>query len=259
MNDNRGAGGSDTFSDYQRQKSVWEHRRWFILIIWMITLLVFLSLPIINRDVEDHGYWTFIPIPVGFTVILLVLLDRKPDRSIPNMPDIHQDAGTSIPATRAPVTDETWGQRTICWDMILIYPSLVLLPGLIILLEFIDEVFSFPFFLPIVLFLFYLLQYWKLDIHCTKNHLMIRFNAMKQVTIPLREISSIRPVTINALREFMGWGRLRGADGAVGYISSGRVGVRVHLRDGSQYVVTVKDPQSLIDFINWWKMKGSEY
>jgi len=47
----------------------------------------------------------------------------------------------------------------------------------------------------------------------------------------------------------MGWGIRVGSDGTIGYIAAGNVGVRIQLKDGKQYVVTLNDPQSLVEYV----------
>lgn len=50
-------------------------------------------------------------------------------------------------------------------------------------------------------------------------------------------------------REYMGWGIRVGADGSIGYISAGNVGVRLERYRRKDYVITVSDPQSLVDYV----------
>ena len=47
----------------------------------------------------------------------------------------------------------------------------------------------------------------------------------------------------------MGYGIRVGLDGTIGYIVSGKIGVRISLYDKKEYVVTVHDPQSLVEFV----------
>jgi hypothetical protein len=49
-----------------------------------------------------------------------------------------------------------------------------------------------------------------------------------------------------------------GADGSIGYIAAGKVGVRIELDQGKDFVVTVSDLQGLVDYVEAAKEQGEK-
>lgn len=243
------------FPAYLRRRKRQESLRWKVSLVFIILLISFLLLPVYYSNASDN------PIPWCFGSIFLIILTFLALHSLEANPDpnniLYSDLFQGSPKTSfsqpIPITQEVWHQRIVSWEMIAITWVTGSLLILILLIEPGDAFCSFLFLPPIMLVIYYCLFYWRLDIRCTTSNLILRYNWSIQTTIQLSSIISIRSVVIDPLREFMGWGKLHATDGSVGYISSGRVGVRIHLRNGQRFVVTVRDPQSLVNFITWWK------
>lgn len=100
-----------------------------------------------------------------------------------------------------------------------------------------------------------LLIFSHLEISCSPKALSFHYGPFGK-TFPLERIERIRAVSVNPLKEYMGWGIRVGADGSIGYIAAGKVGVRIELDEGKDYVVTVSDPQSLVDYVEAAKRSG---
>ena len=260
--------GQDHVSDatdyltYRKRMRKREVNRWVLFLSFLVLLFTFLLLPIFYGfpSPENMGPWFLGSLGlILLTSLALYILDRKSDSTKLHMPDFLSDPATGFPDHPVPVSDMTWEQQIVCWPTVALISLLggfPLITGIILALMTGGEggMFCCAFcFWPVLIIVILLHINLILDIKGTTINLKIGFRWSKYVTIPLQNISTIRPVTISALGEFMGWGRVHGVDGSNGYISSGKVGVRIHLMDGTQYVVTVKDPQSLIDFVNWWR------
>jgi hypothetical protein len=110
-----------------------------------------------------------------------------------------------------------------------------------------------PFFLTImgstIAFLSVLVAiFLNLEVMCDRKQLSFHYGPVGK-EVPLEDIVSVRAISVHPLRDYMGYGIRPGPDGSVGYIASGNVGVRISLEDGKEYVVTMRDPQGLVDYV----------
>ncbi len=100
----------------------------------------------------------------------------------------------------------------------------------------------------IVFLLVLMLLFYTLEVYCDGTTLSFHFGPIGK-DVPVEEIESIRATVVHSLKDFMGYGIRMGPDGSVGYIATGNVGVKVSLKNGKQYVITLKDPQALVDCV----------
>ncbi len=88
----------------------------------------------------------------------------------------------------------------------------------------------------------------NLEVLCDRKRLYFHYGPVGK-EVPLDDIVSVRAVSIHPLRDYMGYGIRLGPDGSVGYIAAGNVGARISMEDGKEYVVTLRDPQGLVDYV----------
>jgi hypothetical protein len=246
---------TEQYPTYLQEKRRKEALRWRISIFIVIILCLFLYL----ESIIGHG--DFKPLPWWLGAIFFVILGSlvaptlyqgSPKNAIQDCEEQQEPSTGAIPYP-IPVTEEVWFQRVISYEIFTITWTIGFILIEILLIDSNDPVCCLTVFAPICLTLYYCISFWRLDVRCTRSFLTLHYSWSQLTTIQLSSIRSIRAVAIHPLQEFRGWGRLHRKDGTVGYISSGKVGVRIHLVDGSTYVVTIRNPQSLVNFINWWK------
>lgn len=116
-----------------------------------------------------------------------------------------------------------------------------------------------------------LVPFGHLEVHATDEHLHFHYGPFGK-KVKYSEIKSIRSTSIHAFRDYKGWGIRAGPDGSWGYISRGNVGVRLTLTNDKNYVITVSDPDTLVQYVRvrkgdfgekeekkgWGKKKGKK-
>ena len=72
----------------------------------------------------------------------------------------------------------------------------------------------------------------------------------------IEDVQSIRTCTIRPIRDLWGWGWRRRLDGTRGFIGDGNEGFEFTRSDGKRTVVTARDPQRFVDFVQ--RLKANE-
>ncbi|MEM7474081.1 MAG: hypothetical protein AAF483_03755 [Planctomycetota bacterium] len=72
----------------------------------------------------------------------------------------------------------------------------------------------------------------------------------------IEDVQSIRTCTIRPIRDLWGWGWRRRMDGTRGFIGDGNEGFEFTRSDGKRTVVTARDPQRFVDFVQ--RLKANE-
>ena len=131
----------------------------------------------------------------------------------------------------------------------MVIPFLLLQVGLSVFLLWIGEFIGGLINVAVtVLLVAVLIFFGHLEVSATKKHLHFHYGPIGK-KVPYKDIKSIRSTAVHAFKDFMGWGIRMGPDGTWGYIASGKVGVRLKLKNGKKYVVTVKDPETLVAYV----------
>lgn len=60
------------------------------------------------------------------------------------------------------------------------------------------------------------------------------------------------------MKDFMGNGVRIGPNGTIGYILQGDVGFRVETEEGKRYVVTIPEPEGLVEYVKAAMAEGPE-
>ena len=135
----------------------------------------------------------------------------------------------------------------------------ILVPLMLIMIAagalFIDPYVTAINFVTVAFFAVILATFWKLSIEADGKEVHFHYGPFGK-RLEIDEIATIRPVAVHPLKDYMGWGIRMGPDGSIGYISSGRTGVRIETRRGKIYVVTCNRPQELVDLVRSARRRG---
>ncbi|NIP36078.1 MAG: hypothetical protein GWN18_14050 [Thermoplasmata archaeon] len=93
-----------------------------------------------------------------------------------------------------------------------------------------------------------MLAFLNFEVKADMEALSFRFGPFGKV-LPLDSITSIGVTRVNAMKDYMGYGVRVGPDGSIGYILRGGGGFRVETQDGKRYVVTIPEPEGLVEYV----------
>jgi hypothetical protein len=113
------------------------------------------------------------------------------------------------------------------------------------------------FFAALAFFAIMGLVFSKITIHLSLRILTIRLGPFKDI-LNIDEIISIRSVAVKPMGSYFGYGKRIGTDGSIGYISGGNIGVRILMKNGKTYVITLNNPQEIVNVILYAKKQSSE-
>ncbi len=99
-------------------------------------------------------------------------------------------------------------------------------------------------------FLLILVAFDHISIRIDNSSMDISLGPIK-TTIPISDIETIRPVSIDWWGDYLGFGKRISPDGTIGVISTIRTGARIELKSGKTYEVSSNDPQALVNFVRF--------
>jgi len=105
-----------------------------------------------------------------------------------------------------------------------------------------------------VLLLLALIFFWKLEIMAKDGVLSFHFGPFGRDLTPV-QVRTIEAVDVHPIRDYMGYGWRSGSDGSIGYISSGKKGVRIVTDGNRAYVISCHRPEELVSLIKGWKRR----
>jgi hypothetical protein len=220
--------------------------RWAVTLGYLVMALVVSVLPLFVDADETLLTVVIFAVTVGGAVVLIVVL-ALPYFTGARGPVVKDGTVLESGVVRALRPGETF-RDVVRFDLVLY----IVVP-LIVVFGAVTVLFPEPLFTAIMigtdaLMVVLVVVFMNLEVRCDTEALSFHYGPVGK-DIPLGDIESIRSVSVHPMRDFMGYGIRVGPDGAVGYIASGNVGVRVSLSDSKEYVVTVHDPQSLVDYV----------
>jgi hypothetical protein len=221
-------------------------KRWGATIAYLVMSMVLSVLPIFIEWNELYwGILITVAVVGGAAVLIAVLL--VPAISGPREPDIPDGL------LAGPRAGNASGQARPYNDTLKMTGILYMMLGMAIMFMVIGIWSMDMMILAIMaatsaLMLVLVMIFGTLEVVCDDQVLSFHFGPFGK-DVPVGEISSIRPTAIHPLKDFMGWGVRVGTGGEIGYIVSGDVGVRISIEGGKTYVVTVNDPQALVDCV----------
>ena len=237
--------GPRAFQDYEERKQRLRSFTWAFIVIYMMVVLALSALSFI-MDLEDGHVLLLNIVVVGVgapVVIALVIYPYFKGTRMPELPE-----GTPTPAPPADSVDlsRPW-KETVSSPIIILTILLVLVFYTVVNMVWESEEQVMGMVVMVILAVV-LVIFGQLKVECDAELLSFHFGPLGKKA-PLSELLSIRACSVHPLKEFKGWGFRFGFDGSIGYIAAGKVGVRIHLENGKQYVVTVADPQGLVDYV----------
>jgi hypothetical protein len=226
--------------------------RWGASIMYLLLAFLVSLLPLAVEADETLMVYLVSFVTVGGAIILMAIL-ASPMFWGAKAPVVRDGTVLEDGIVRKLVPGETY-RDVVRFDLALyiVVPMIIVFAATMVL-------YPDPAFLAImgftVAFLSVLVAvFLNLEVLCDRKRLRFHYGPVGK-DVPLGEIVSARAVSVHPLRDYMGYGIRLGPDGSVGYIASGNVGVRISLEDGKEYVVTMRDPQGLVDYIRSAKAK----
>jgi len=225
-----------------RDRRRWNIIRWTSVGVYMLVTFLMVGAMLIFPGYEGAlGIAMTVFVFSGLVVLLIVLslpqvMVRRP---IP-VPD------GSLDIRPGPAIKEFRDQVRMDLVLYLIIPliAILLLTGAIGF----DPAVSAINFVAAAFFAVILSIFWRLSIEADIKEVHFHYGPFGK-RLEVHEIATIRPVAVHPLKDYMGWGIRMGPDGSIGYISSGRTGVRIETKGGKAYVVSCNRPQDLVDLV----------
>lgn len=225
--------------------------RWMSVFIYLALVLGFTAILFIFVDeIERYEFeYTLVVLVGSLVLIILVIFPYFNKITPPKRPD-----GIPGVATKAFDLDCTF----ILNDKLnlatyLVVPISTFMIGMTVY-SFIQksyiEVIIFVFTGTVVILILYLLD--TISVLADKDQIIVGLGPLKDV-IEMKDVDTIRPISVRPFRDFMGIGKRLGPDGAIGYIAYKKTGVRIETTDNKIIVVTMDNPQEFTDFVRYFK------
>jgi hypothetical protein len=224
--------------------------RWTAVIVYMLAVFAVSFFPLFFQEIGESRSYLVVVLSVTFGGMILMfgalLYPYFKKTEMPEVADGTLVEGIIDPKDLPEVHNEKI--RTFLVYELMI-PFTVLMAGYTVFYLFIFEWYWTLFNIVFTMgFVVILIMFGHLEVTATKDHLHFHYGPAGK-KIPMSEIKSIRSVPVHAMRDFMGWGIRGSPDGTVGYIARGNVGIRVILKSGKRYVITVRDPEALVAYV----------
>ncbi len=222
--------------------------RWFATIVYFVLVLAFAFLPFLFPDLDEGVFGTFYMIVViGGAILLMVILTRPMMRPPGEDVKVKDGLASEAGVARKLRPGETYYLR-MRFNMIL-YIMIPMIIFMAVLMLFIPErtaVLIIGVFTVVMVVIS--LIFINFEVKADLETLSFKFGYFG-TELPLDTITLIRVTKVNALKDFMGWGVRMGPDGTKGYILQGDVGFHVETDKGKRYVVTIPDPENLVEYV----------
>jgi len=222
--------------------------RWLATIVYIVLVLALTFLPFLYPDMEEGAFVTFYMIVViGGAITLIGILTRPlmrpPGEDVKAMDGLASEAGVA----RKLRPGETYYLR-IRFKMIMyiMVPVIIFMGVLMIVIQ--DTTALVINGLVTLLLVVVTIFFMNFEVKADLDNLSFKFGYFGTV-LPMDSITLIKATKVNALKDFMGWGVRIGPDGTKGYILQGDVGFRVETDKGKKYVVTIPDPEDLVEYV----------
>jgi hypothetical protein len=223
--------------------------RWAVVLIYLVLVLGISFLPMISESLVGGNMYTYsisltaIVVIGTFVVIAAVFSPYFIGRKGPVVPDGMLVDGVPKVMPSMPPYIEAIRFDLMIW---ITAPLVIVFAALVVILPSVEMFIIMGVTMAFLLILIAI--FGTLEVRCDNRELSFRFGPIGK-RVPIDDIVSIRPTSVHALRDFMGYGLRVGPDGTIGYIVSGNVGVRISLRDKKEYVVTIPNPQDLVNYV----------
>jgi hypothetical protein len=221
--------------------------RWTVVLVYLVLVMTIAFLPVAIEELMDEAIYTALVMIVtvggSFAIIAVLLSPYFIGQKGPVVPDGMAVDTVWESFTAMPPYVETMRFSLMIYVMV---PMIILFA--ILTLVFMSFEMVLIMGVTIAFLLALLVIFGTLEVKCDNKELHFHFGPIGK-KIPIDDIVSIRPTSVHALRDFMGYGLRVGPDGTIGYIIGGNVGVRISLKDKKEYVVTIPNPQDLVNYV----------
>ena len=232
--------------DEEAQRNV--RLRWFSTIVYIILVIAFTFLLFLFPDLDEGAFLTFyLIVVIGGAILLMAILSRPlmrpPGEDVKIMDGLVSEAGVA----RKLRPGETYYLR-MRFNLIL-YIMVPMIFFMAVLMLFIPErtaviIIGVVTVVMVVIALIFI----NFEVKADLETLSFKFGYFGK-ELPLDTITHISVTKVNAMKDFMGYGVRIGPDGTIGYILQGEVGFRVETDKGKRYVVTIPDPEELVEYV----------
>lgn len=228
--------------------------RWLSVIIFLASLILIILVPLFT-DLSETTYGIIISVySLGGAAIIIYIMLRpylKRRKHTKNM-----STGERYEVEPVISNQKIYHEKITMKVFIFAYIVAAVVIG--VTAYFVPNTESASYGLVIVLLILIIVGYFfrALDVRCDNKNLSFYFGPFGK-DVPLHQIENIEVTDVRPLKDFMGWGHRIGPDGSIGYIAAGGKGVKIDLKDGKAYVITIKHPEKLRNHVE--KMKEKYY
>ena len=242
---------NNEFEIYQKTIARRTKIRWTSLLTYLILILGSTAILLIFLgDIEQYEF-LYTGVVLGGSVILIILVIFPYFNKItpPKRPD-----GLAGISTKSFDPDSTF----IMIDKLklasyLAFPISTFIIGTaiysLIQEEYVESIILIAVGTLVILILFML---DTISLLANKDQILVRLGPFKDIIL-MKDVDTIRPVSVRPFRDFMGIGKRIGSDGAIGYIAYKKTGVRIETKDNKIFVITLDNPQEFTEFVRYFK------
>jgi hypothetical protein len=226
--------------------------RWTVVVIYIVVVTVLSILPLFVGDFDsDEFVMVFIIVVIGGALVLIAVL-AKPVLRPSDGVAVKEGGVSEGGVVRKLRPGETYYVR-IQFKLILyiMVPTIILMAVLMIVIP--DNTVRSIIGIVTILLVILVAVFMNLEVKANMEVLSFKFSRFGK-ELPLDSITSISVTKVRAMKDFMGYGVRIGPDGTIGYIVGGDTGFKVVTDKGKKYVVTIPDPEGLVDYV--WAAKA---
>ena len=231
--------------------------RWGATFVYMVMVIVGAILPFYWPELDEDLFVTiYLVIVIGGAIGLMVILSsplmRPPDSEVPMKDGLAIEDGV----TRRLRPGETYYLR-IRFKLILYIMVPVTVMMAVMMLFIPDRTTLIIMGITTAVMAIVTMIFMNFEVRADRSTLSFKFGHFGK-TLPLASITSISVTQVNAMKDFMGYGVRIGPDGTIGYILQGDVGFRVETDKGKRYVVTIPEPEALVEYVKAAKTESEQ-
>jgi MFS family permease len=222
--------------------------RWYVTMVYVIGVIAGAFVPFLWPGLDEGVFVAvYMAIVLGGAVLLIVVLTRpllRPPRGELRMRD-----GLAVEegVTRKLRPGETYYLRMRFNLILYLIVPLVVVMGVMTL--FMPDRTSAMIMVGVTALMAVIgMIFINFEVRADRQRLSFKFGYFGK-ELQLDEITHISATEVNAMKDFMGYGVRIGPDGTIGYILQGDKGFRVETGDGKSYVVTIPEPEELVEYV----------
>lgn len=242
---------NNEFEIYQKTIARRTKIRWMSIIIYLIIILSSTAILVMFiEDLEQYEYvYTLIVLGGSLILIILVIFPYfnkiTPPKRLDGLPGV--STKTFDPDSIFLMNDN------LKLALYLAFPISTFILGMAIY-SFVQEDYIEAIILvtvgTLVILILYMLD--TISLIADGDQILVSLGPFKDI-IKMKDVETIRPVSVRPIRDFMGIGKRLGPDGAIGYIAYKKTGVRIETTDNKIIVVTMDNPQEFADFVRYFR------